>query len=513
MGSIAIVNGNILTMEPSQPVAEAALVQDGRIAAVGTSQDVLAAAKDTGKHEVFDCAGKTVVPGFIDGHAHFEMTCWALTHCLSCPVPPFQSLAEIEAALSQRVERTPPGEWIIARSSFGLQGKVPEQRLFTRHDLDAITTTHPLVVLSGFHVAMLNTRGLKELGLWERAGNPPRGITIHREESGAPNGIATEIWPMLPAFPKEMVKSAIREQLRDQFLAHGITSIHNLPFSADDMVAVQELQEAGELPMRLRFFYHIPHQIELDALLALGLKPGFGNDMLRYGGIKIFIDGIGSDGLGTRLWDVKWDPEELNEFVSRAHAAGQQLWMHALRIESLRMGADAVEVAIERAPIPHRHRIEHSADFINETEDMQRLRDLGIWVVTTPQFLYSVGNAQSRRESGHRRLRRLIDHGFEVIGSSDTTGTVPDGIAPLFNIACALNSAPGEDMTVDEAIRMFTIWAARGAFEEGDKGSIAVGKLGDFAVLSADPREVPTQEVFDIQVDATILGGNVVFQR
>ncbi len=513
MPGTAIVNGNLLTMEPSQPVAEAALVQDGRITIVGSNQEVLEAAKGSPDYTVLDCDGKTVVPGFVDGHAHFEMTCWALTHCLSCPVPPFKSLAEIEAALSKRVEQTPPGEWIIARSSFGLQHKVPEQRLFTRHDLDQVTSTHPLVVMSGFHVAMLNTRGLKELGLWERANNPPRGITIHKEDSGSPNGIATEIWPMLPAFPKEMVKSAIREQLRDQFLAHGITTIHNLPFSADDMLAVQELQESEELPIRFRFFYHVPHQIDLDGLLSLGLKPGFGNDMLRYGGIKIFIDGIGNDGLGNPVWDVKWDEDQLTEFVSKAHAAGQQLWMHALRIESLRMGADAVEAAIARTPAPHRHRIEHSADYIEEAADMERLRDLGIRVVTTPQFLQSKGNAQSLRESGHRRWRRLIDMGFEVIGSSDTTGTVPDGIAPLFNIAAAMNSAPGESLTVDEAIRMFTIWSASGAFEENDKGSIAVGKLGDFAVLSADPREVESEALFDVQVDATILGGKVVYQR
>jgi predicted amidohydrolase YtcJ len=278
------------------------------------------------------------------------------------------------------------------------------------------------------------------------------------------------------------------------------------------MLAVQELQEAGELPMRLRFYYHVPHQLELDGLLSMGLKPGFGNEMLRYGGIKIFIDGIGSDGLGNPLWDVKWTEEELTEFVSTAHAAGQQLWMHALRIESLRMGANAVEAAVRRTPIPHRHRIEHSADFISEPEDMERLRQLGIWVVTTPQFLHSAGSALGRRQSGHRRLRTLIDLGFEVIGSSDTTGTVPDGVAPLFNIACALNSAPGEAMTVDEALRMFTIWAARGAFEEGEKGSITVGKLGDFAVLSANPMDVRLEDLFDIRVDATILGGDVVYQ-
>jgi predicted amidohydrolase YtcJ len=119
------------------------------------------------------------------------------------------------------------------------------------------------------------------------------------------------------------------------------------------------------------------------------------------------------------------------------------------------------------------------------------------------------------------RLRTLIDHGFEPIGSSDSTGTVPDGIAPLFNIACAVSRRtasgrehwPQERITVDEGLKLYTIWAARGAFEEGEKGSISAGKLGDFAVLPADPRNVPSEALFEMRVEATICGGEVVYER
>jgi predicted amidohydrolase YtcJ len=476
---------------------------------VGSTREVRA--RGAGAPE-FDCAGRVVVPGLIDGHAHLEMTCCALTHQLSCPIPPFDSLAGIVAALSERAESTPPGQWIVVRSSFGLQWKVAEGRLLNRHELDAVSTEHPLAVLSGLHVAMLNTRALHELGIWDEVDNPPRGIVIHREESGAPSGIATEIWDRLPAFSVEQVKEALRRQYHDLFLAKGVTTIHNLPYSAQDITAVQELQTSGELPVRLRFYYHVPHQLALPDLLAMGLRPGFGNDRLRYGGVKLFVDGIGSDGLGNALWDVKWTPEELNELVSSAHAAGQQLWMHVLRVESLRMGADAIEAALREHPRPHRHRLEHSADIIRDTADMHRLRDLGIRVVTTPQFLYSVSR-QELGAAGRPPLRDLIDLGFEVIGSSDTTGTVPDGISPLFNIACAVARLPGQPITFEEALKMFTIWAAAGAFEEGDKGSIEPGKFGDFTVLSDDPREIEPDGLFDLKVDATILGGEVVYER
>jgi predicted amidohydrolase YtcJ len=506
--TLALVNGKLVTMEDDQPTAQAALVEHGRITRVGTTEEIVAARPDAPQ---FDCAGRTVLPGFIDGHAHLEMTCLHLTRWLPLHVPPFESLDEIAGAIRERAQQTPPGEWIVGRTSMGFAAKVAEQRLFTREELDAITDQHPVAVLSSLHVAMLNTLGLKTLGLWEPVAQPAPGIIVHRDSMGIPTGIATEIWPMLPAFPKETVKDALREKLDEWFLSKGVTTIHNLPFSADDVSAVQELQESGELPVRIRFFYHIPHQMQLDELLKMGIRPGFGDDMLCYGGVKIFIDGIGNDGLGNQVWDVKWWRKELTEFISRAHAAGQQLWMHALHLESVRFCASIMEEVLEQNPAPHRHRIEHGGDYVKEPEDVEQLRKLGLWLVTTPAFMYAAGGA--RRRQPH--WRTLIENGFDVIGSSDTTGSIPDGIAPMFNIASALTyiQDPAQQISLDEAFKMFTIWAARGAFEEDDKGSIAVGKFGDFAVLSQDPYELDTEELFELPVDATILGGSVVYER
>ncbi|MER3486501.1 MAG: hypothetical protein C4345_11565, partial [Chloroflexota bacterium] len=113
---------------------------------------------------------------------------------------------------------------------------------------------------------------------------PPKGVVVHWAEDGRPTGVVTEVWDRLPLFTVEQVKTAIRRKGTELFLANGVTTIHDLPFSAEDVRAVQELQASGELPLRLRMYYHIPHRIELESLLALGLMPGFGNDRLRYGG-------------------------------------------------------------------------------------------------------------------------------------------------------------------------------------------------------------------------------------
>jgi predicted amidohydrolase YtcJ len=514
---LALVDGRLLTMDPRQPVAEAALVRNGRIVLVDTTRAVRAAAPRTTE---YDCRGRTVVPGFIDGHAHFEMTCAALACCVSCTTPPYRSLAEIAAALRERVATTPKGEWIVGRSSFGLYAKVTEGRLFTRHDLDAVTQDHPLVVLAGLHVAMLNTRALEALGLWE-PGAPRRGVTLHRDGSGVPTGVATEIWDRLPTFPKEQVKHAIRQKARELFSANGVTSVHTIPSSAADVVADRELHALGELPLRLRLYYHVPRDVSLAALTTPGLTPGFGDERLRFGGVKIFVDGTGHDGYGNRLWDVKWSQPELDALVSEAHRAGLQLWMHVNAVPTIQMATAAVEQAVRAHPGPHRHRLEHGADFIDDPADMERVRAAGIRLMTTPQFIRSQGDVTGTRFPRLLRLRTLIDHGFELIGSSDSTGTVPDGIAPLFNIACAVarrtgrgrEHLPHERITVDEGLKMYTIWAAKGAFEEREKGSISAGKLGDFAVLPADPREVPPEALLEMRVDATICGGEVVYER
>src|SRR5690606_13482513 len=252
-----------------------------------------------------------------------------------------------------------------------------------------------------------------------------------------------------------------------------------------------------------------------------GIKPGFGDEMLSYGGVKAFIDGCCHDGYGNKVWDLKWTREQLDEFVCRVHAAGHQLWMHINSQPSIDFGLDAYERALGERPGPHRHRLEHSADFAVEDAQIQRLKRLGIGAVTTPQLIYSQGDTRGDRYPRPFNRRSLLDAGLEVIGSSDATGTVPDGITPLFNIACAVTRRtqrgniyhPEEAVTVEEALKMFTIWPARWAYEDHLKGTIVPGKLADFAVLSADPFDVEPEALFDLQVDATILGGEVVFAR
>jgi len=508
---LAIVNARMVTMDEGRPEAEAALVRGGRIALIGTTDEVRAEARGT---QVLDARGRVVVPGFVDAHAHFELTCLGASFQAACHTPPYTTLREIVKVLASKASDTPRGQWVIGRGSFSMRDKIDERTLPTRHDLDAVTTDHPLVLFSGLHVAMMNTRGLRELGLWDR--DPPRGVRVLREASGQPSGIATEVWDLLPGYPLDDVRQAVRAHAKEIFISRGTTSLSTIPFSSDDVRADQELQASGELPLRLRVYYHVPRVISLESLLATGLLSGVGDDMFRYGGIKIFVNGTTSDGVGNAIEDLKWTQKELNDFVSRAHDAGVQLIMHVLSRDAMLMASAAVEQAIERHPKPHRHRVEHGGDRLDALEDMRRLKASGIRVVCTPHFARRPGTA-----SRVPRFRTMIEEGLAPIAVTDTTGTVPEASGPLFNIACAMTpkgdggAAPSaeEALSFEEALRMHTLWAAAGGFEDQDKGSIAPGKLGDFAVLSEDPRGRPGKEVFGIEVEATILGGKVVFER
>ena len=505
---LALINGRILSMDPTRPAAEAVLARNGRIVAVGSNAEI---EREADGAERFDAGGRVVVPGFVDTHVHFEMTCLAREYQVACHTPPHRSLREIFDTLTASVADTPSDQWVIGRSSFSLAGKVEERRLANRHELDAITTDHPLALFSGLHVAMLNTRALHELGLWEQADNPPRGVYIDLEPPGTPSGIATEVWDLLPAYTVDEVKLALRNHAEDIFVSQGTTTICNIPWSANDLRADQALQAHGELPVRLRAYHHVPRTVSLTSLLDAGLVSGMGDSMFRFGGIKIFVDGIGFDGLGNVVEDSKWTRDELNEFVSSAHAGGIQLIMHALTTKGLLMAADAVEAAMRRDGRPHRHRIEHAGGLLERPVEFERLRALGILPVVTPHFWQEEGYAVPK-------YRTMIERGLRPVMVTDTTGTVPGSSAPLRNMAAAMlesnrgGAAPNasETLTFEQALRMNTEWAAYSIFEDHEKGTIAPGKLADFAVLSEDPRAVSGAELFNVGVDATILGGEIV---
>jgi predicted amidohydrolase YtcJ len=507
--SILLVNGNVVTLDEEMPSAEALLITDGRVDKVGSSADLIQLASDI---EIVDVGGATVLPGFIDGHTHFELTCVSLDHYINAHTPPCRSLDDIADIIRRDRNQEVDYPWIVCRSSFGMQNKVTDGRLFTRQELDSLSAEKPLVVFAGLHVSMLNSAALAALSLLD--GTTPLGMTVHRDENGEPTGVVTEIFDKLPSWPSELVASAVSAHERDVLLANGITSISSIPFSGSEMRAVRMAQRAGALAARVRHYPVHPWGASLDSFDQLGVESGVGDDGYRIGGVKLFVEGIGSDGLDGPADDVKYTQEQLDDVVRRADQLGLQVLMHAFTPQGVVMAAKAAESVRHLAPRERRHRIEHGADYVN-LEDLGYVRASGVSLVTTPHFMYS-GAIEIAPPAP---LRSLIDADFDLIGGTDSTGTVLESASPLFNITCAVTRRrrdgsrfrPQEAITPLEGLKMFTTWAAHGGFEEKSKGKLATGYLGDAVILSDNPITAPEDKLQTISIDGTIIGGRLVY--
>lgn len=513
MEEIAFLGGRVLTMDPTRPEASGVLVQDGRVAAVGDDAEVRAAA-GTGA-DLYDLRGRTVLPGLIDGHCHLELTATHLAYATQCLTGgDIRTIADICATLERAAERTPPGEWVIGRADFAIALFIDDRRPVVRADLDAVTTDHPVVLFAGLHGCTLNTRALADTGLLDGSATLPRGADIDLE-----SGRAKEIWDWLPlpTFGRERVAAAIASQGRDRWAARGITTVAELPFSHDGIAAFQDLRRSRSLPVRVGLWLHTPRLGTIEELTATGLESGFGDPLLRLGGIKAFVDGTGTDIDGNPLDDHKWDQDELDHIVLQAHRSRLQLWLHVAPTVS---AAEKALTALERAQAvapwnDHRHRIEHVGDLYPIPALLQRIAAAGVIPVTSPQFTYSYGDLAP--EESCTPLRTLHAMGFRPPGNSDATGTQPEAINPWHSIWCALAHRarsgtvihPEEAIPLADAFRMFTRDAAV-ACHMDDRGMLAPGMLGDLVVLGEDPFAVPVDDLPALPIDLTVIGGRGV---
>jgi predicted amidohydrolase YtcJ len=505
--SIAVVNADVRTMNREVPRAQAVLVRNGVIDAVGTDSEIhgLAAADDI---LIIDAGGNTVLPGFIDAHTHMELACYSLEYWPQAHTPPLESLEEVAQSIRDFLNRNPGDDFLLVRSSFGMHAKVSENRLFTRKELDEITADRPLAVAAGLHVISLNTPAMELLGVFELPDSLER--VIHRDENGEPSGVVTEILEQMPEFAKEKLGRAIIAHLPALATHNGVTTIGSIAWNTYDRDVFEQLITDG-MPIRLKSYPHVPRVMSVDTALSTALDSRAAVSHSGLGGYKIFVDGQHGDGLDAVFDDLKWSQKDLNEFVAGATNQGSQVIMHAVSTTAIRMALEAIERSSNEPGNPLRHRIEHGGDYI-EAIDIERAASSGALLVTTPQFILS---ADGESAGPGALLKSILGAGIRLVAGTDTTGTVPEGAAPLYNIACAMNrsgKSASEALTFEEAASLFTTSAAYSMFEERTRGDIAPGKFGDLVILDravdevADPRDF-----FEVSVKATIFAGDVVY--
>jgi len=518
--------GHLITMDPARPRAAAIGIRGDRIDSIGSDEAVLATAdRDT---EIIDLADATVVPGLIDSHTHLELTSYSrhFWHDVR-GLTPVQVVEEID-----RMTRSlPPGEWIILQGTFG-------QVLPDKAALDDVAPEHPVAVRWSMHKFQLNSCALALSAIDRRTVAPP-GARIHFDADGGPSGLIEEGWDLLRWEPPLLapLAAAITETARSLFLCHGITTLHEIAASPTGMAAYVRLAEGqatGDTPVIPRIGLaltvapgHQPLARTVSQVTGTGLRSGFGGPYLRLAAMKVFVDG-GRDGAlrskGINADGREWGlltrtPQHLANEVSEAVSNGVQMWIHAIGDLAQEATVTAIEQASRAHPgADHRTRIEHFGNELYDGARLERLLLAGGIPAPNPSFVFAEPDEPERRlppDVVKYGMRTLLDAGARPPGNSDTAGAQPFACNPWFTMHCMVNRLnrndlaidPGEAITVEEALRSFTVDAAAGCFLTAERGSLETGKLADLAVLNKDPLSIPATELATVTATRTLVGG------
>ncbi len=509
---LILKNANVVTVDPGQSSAELVAIKGDKILLVGTNERLESVSG--AKTKVIDCHGKTVVPGFNDAHCH---TFSFVRKLLSIDLSPLSvsSIDEIKAVISRKAQNTPAGQWLTGTDYNDFY--LAEKRHPTRWDIDEVAPHH-LVVLShrSLHACVLNSLALSLAGITGETPEPPGGLIDRDINTGEPTGI---LFDMLGYIREKVMPPLSEAELTNgivlanqHYLSHGLTSLQDATFINDfsRWQTFRHSQDTGQLKSRV---YMMCGMETVSQFQEAGLVLGSGDNQLRLGAVKMLL----SEARG-RLYPPQ---SELDQQVFNAHRAGFQLAIHAVQQSTVKAAILALEHAHSQLPqAGRRHRIEHCSECSPHL--LRRLKKLQAVVVTQPPFLYYSGERYLATVPADRlqylyRIKSLLNSGLVVAGSSDSP-VVPDN--PLVGIYAAIvrqaqsgqQLLPEECISASQALAMYTINAAYASFEEGIKGSITQGKLADMVLLSDDPTKVPPEQIKDIKVEMTIIGGKVVWE-
>jgi len=523
------VNGRIRTVDGSPGIVEAMAIREGRFLAVGGGKAVLEHRCDSTR--VHDLGGRAVIPGLIDSHGHvlslgLESTMLDLRG--------IRSPAEVASLVAERAKGSEEGAWILGRGwdqTLWEGGEFPDRGI-----LDGAAPRNPVLLrrVDG-HAAWVNTRALEAGGVG-RDTPDPEGGRILRAEGGEPSGIlldaaADEIMTKVPK-PTPGQKAEAIERAGRRCLASGLTMVHDAGVDRDTLEVLRSLAGEGKLPMRVYAMLSWDDP-ERDAVLSGGRVEVGGRLWLR--AVKLVADGaLGSRGASLlepyaddpgNSGILVMDPGDLREAIESIVERGFQPAVHAIGDRAVRNVLDIYEdVLRERPGQDLRLRIEHAQ--VVALEDIPRIGRLGVIASMQPTHATSdMRWAEDRlgpvRIEGAYAGRKMMAGGAAIAAGSDFPVEPPD---PLFGIHAALTREdrtgsprggwrPGERMTIDEALRSFTIEGARASFTEAILGSIEAGKLADFVVLEDDIFSMEAARIHEARVAMTVVGGKVAYSR
>jgi predicted amidohydrolase YtcJ len=523
---LIITNAKIWTVDPATPTAQAVAVLGDRIVAVGSNADV--AAWRGAQTRVVDAGGKLLLPGFNDAHVHFVS---GGTQLDAVQLTDASSAAEFARRIGERAKSTPKGEWILGGDWDDT--KWTPIALPTKEMIDPVTGDTPVFVQRyDGHMGLANSAALRAAHITAQTPDPPGGLIV-RDAHGDPTGALKDaamdaVFSVIPDMPHDQRVRAVKRALAHA-AAVGVTSAQDMTPEYADVSVYGELLEKGELTTRI----YAAHVIEnVEDIAKIGVHHAFGGPWLRIGAVKAFADGsLGSrtayffdpytDEPGNRgLLSAGMHPiSKMRDRMMLADANGIQICTHAIGDAGISTTLDIYsEVEKAHGPADRRWRIEHSQHVA--AKDFDRYAALHVIASVQPYHAIDDGRWAEPR-IGHDRatrtyaFRTFLNHGVHLAFGTDWD-VAP--LNPLLGIYAAVTRAtldgknpngwiPEQKLTVAEAVEAYTQGSAYAEFQEKEKGSITVGKLADFVLLSDDIFSITPEKIRDVTVLATWAGG------
>ena len=554
---LILTNGKVVTVDAPFSIAEALAVFDGKIVAVGKSSDVIELAGS--RTQTVDLGGACVVPGQLDNHVHFSLAGLdAIGDQAKVNIATSQSIDEILTAIAERVKTTPKGEWIGTSCMY--RGALVEGRFPTREDLDKVAPDHPVYIFQSGKNIIANSVALTLAGIDRSTENPqePEGWIV-KDDAGQPTGhliagagdMARKMWwekADLPIkkwdflyFDQETQIKAIKAQ-QAIYHACGVVGVRDMGASIDELDTYLEIHRRGDLKIRTDVILGLPlrYMEQEDILSALdsyfGPRQHIGDPMLKIGGIKMVVVNDG-------WW--AYSPDKVRFLVRELNRRDWNTMIHINTggaDDSSELVISALEEADKDRPISgRRFSFEHGFGLGNP-DHIRRAKALGVVFGANPLLAYyasarsmrmneimeQVRIAKMSEKDAWKRtvrdwglpLRDWFDANLVVTGGSDNPAVVYNPDQPFLSQYSALTGntlagvlLPGQEISREQMLRMYTINNAYACWQEDIRGSIEVGKLADLVVLDRDILECADEEVRDIQVRQTYVGGELVFEN
>lgn len=528
---LIVVNARVYTADDARPLAEAFAVRDGQIAFVGSTREARALAGPNTRE--MDLAGRTVIPGMVDAHAHFAGLADKLS---TVDLVGVTSYEELIARVVARAATVPKGTWVQGRGWD--QNRFADGQFPTHDALSAALPDHPvyLVRVDG-HAALVNSAAMRAANLTASSVEPTGG-RILRTPAGEPTGVLVDNAQdlMADAIPAKGRAEVRRSLLAAQSDMHrwGLTGVHDAGASRGMIELYEDVAQAGELDLRL-YAMISDNADDIAYYLQRGPQSALFNGRLWVRSIKLYSDGaLGSRGAAllesysddpTNSGLLVSPPEHIQAVAEMGLQRGFQVNSHAIGDRGNRIVLDAYQAALDKYPMAdHRFRVEHAQ--ILHYSDIPRFAELG--VIPSMQASHQTSDMYwAGKRLGPERLlgayawRSLLNTGVIIPNGSDFP---VEFVNPLLSFHAAIARQDGNDypvggwfpdqrMTRDEALKGMTLWPAYSAFQEDELGSLTVGKYADFVVLDQDIMRVAPELVLDTQVLSTWVGGKAVYER